>query len=225
MRKTSKLLKRKKRDTDDETLQYLDKEIQKKGRNHILPIDRYTLMETYERLTLQQALRYKWSKAVILRLIDVGGREFVMEKSRGGEHVLHTACQNKAPFDVISKLVEIGGKELFTEKYRVGNMVLYTVHENQPLIKLISKPINVKDREIVMERSSCRQTMLQSTCRRSYQALIQVLLKLIEIGGRDLSIKRSLNRDTVLYTVYKNNASIEVTSKLTEVVVMKECDE
>ena len=104
-------------------------------------------------------------------------------------------------------------------------MVLYTVYGNQPLIKLISKPINVKDREIVMERSSCRQTMLQSACRRSHRALIQVLLKLIEIGGRDLSIKRSLNRDTILYTAYKNNASIEVTSKLTEVVVMKECDE
>ena len=45
----------------------------------------------------------------ILKLIEIGGRELVMQKDRDGSTTLVSACAKNISFDVIIKLIEIGG--------------------------------------------------------------------------------------------------------------------
>ena len=62
-------------------------------------------------------------------LIEVGGRELVMEKSKRGRTILHDVCECRASIEVSSKLIEIGGRELLLEKDNNGSYALFAFFE------------------------------------------------------------------------------------------------
>lgn len=140
----SNLLRKRERDNDYEILQYLDEDVQVKGRNHIL-------MERHEYSALQEALRCKRSRVVIYKLIEVGGRELVMANDSLGQSTMYTAIMNKASNEIISKLIEVGGRELVMETYFYGETTLHTACANQTSIDIISKLVDVGGRELVMK--------------------------------------------------------------------------
>lgn len=58
------------------------------------------------------------SVEVVLKLLEVGGREFVTEKdSSGGSTALYFACTNKTPIRIVSKFIHRGwGQRAHHEK-------------------------------------------------------------------------------------------------------------
>ena len=53
------------------------------------------------------------SLGIVSKLLDVGGRELVMNEEYDGCTALHSACKNKnLSVEVVSKLLKVGGREL-----------------------------------------------------------------------------------------------------------------
>ena len=77
MAEISNLLRKRKYDNDDEILYHL-KDIEYNYRHH-------TLMERYECSVLQEAIICERSNEIVLKLIELGGRELVMEECSEGK--------------------------------------------------------------------------------------------------------------------------------------------
>ncbi len=80
------------------------------------------------------ALSYSASFDLVSALIDVGGKDLVLEKGSSRKDVavettLHAALRNDASNNVILKLLEVGGKEAVMEKKDWYNNALHWVRE------------------------------------------------------------------------------------------------
>ena len=66
-------------------------------------------------LVLYQYMMNHRSKEIIIKLIDIGGKQLVMKKNDGGQTALHNACtssrrltnKNFPSADIVSKLIEV----------------------------------------------------------------------------------------------------------------------
>ena len=68
-------------------------------------------------------------RKVLLKIIEIGGREIVMKNTHGGDTTLFTACVHKASIEITSKLLEVGGRELMMEKSRSGETPLLVAYK------------------------------------------------------------------------------------------------
>ena len=172
--------------SDDELLQYFHEEIQMQGRHDELLQQRsvYRIAPNINMFVgcniLHLSLKYGRSKAVLFKLIEIGGRELVMQKDGYGYNVLQIIFQNihdtlhtQVPIEVVLELIEIGG------------------------------------REIVMERDSEGLTILHNLCT-IQEAPIEVVSKLLDIGGRELAMVGDNDNDTALHYACIVKAPIEV---------------
>ena len=62
---------------------------------------------------------------VVSKLIEVGGRELVMEKGQAGRTALHIACSSGASVEVVSKIIEIAGTDILLQTDNNGHYALY----------------------------------------------------------------------------------------------------
>ena len=67
----------------------------------------------------------------MLKLIEAGGRELIMEKMYRGDNILHHAIRYKASIGVVTKLIEFGGKELLLQRNKKGSYPLYAYFEQK----------------------------------------------------------------------------------------------
>ena len=144
------LLKKRKRDNDDEILKYLHEEVQTNKRHHLL------MKEGEKYSSLEIAVRHQRSSKVVLKLVEVGGRDLVMTKDSDGETVLHIACSNsKASIDVVSKLIEVGGRDFVMANCHNNMNALHLAIIYRASIEVVSKLIEV-GRPAVLQYQSTR---------------------------------------------------------------------
>ena len=101
--------------------------------------------------------------SVILKMVKIGGRELVMEKTARGDTALHIACWNKknTSLDIISKLIKVGGMELVMEKSDDGDTALHCVCYNKnSSLDMISKLIDVGGRDLITVKNENGHTAL-----------------------------------------------------------------
>ena len=54
---------------------------------------------------------------VLLKLIEIGGRDIVWDKDEYGRNGLHCVCSSSdAPLEIVSKLIEVGGRDIIHDK-------------------------------------------------------------------------------------------------------------
>lgn len=216
---------------DDELLYFLCNEIEmKQNHQELMKKEYYTLYEDISSMingrapkqcnVLHVALTLEKSLAVVLKLIEIGGRELVIEKDGEGATSLHLACIHNASVEVVSKLIEIGGKEIVMERESFYNTTaLHCACINSSPIEVISKLVEIGGKELVMEKmeSLDQQTALHLICNCN-DTPIEVVSKLADIGGKELIMKKN-GRDgsTSLHYACRGEGSIEVVSKLIEI--------
>ena len=98
----------------------------------------------YNGTTLMLALNHNKSTKVLLKLIEIGGKDLVMMVDKyDGRTALHYVCGNgNISIDVVTKLIETGGQELIMVKDFVGRTALHHACENRnEPIDIVSKLI------------------------------------------------------------------------------------
>ena len=210
---------------DDEILQYLQEEIQMKGRQNELLLQKgvYRLVSEDKFVKcniLHLSLKQGRSKAVLFKLIEIGGRELVMQKDGNGNSALQIVFKNdsyvQVPNEVVSKLIEIGGRELVMMRDDIGDTALHsacTMRKGVP-IQVLSKLLEIGGPEIVMVRDDDGDTALHYAC--VSQASIEVISKIIDIGGFDLVMAKNKCGNTALHYTCTTLFSAEVVFKLIE---------
>ena len=208
---------------EDELFKFLCEEIQMKGR-HKEVMKKCTIDEVnnflngrYERTLLHLAMFLKKSEVILLKLIEIGGRELVIEKDGLGVTSLHCACSYNASIEVVSKLIEIGGEDLVIQKDEDGLTSLHRACRNNAAIEVVSKLIEIGTRELLIEKDNYGSTALHRACDDEGQASVAIVLKLVMIGGRELVTEKNILGYTALHCACRNYASIEVMSKLIEI--------
>ena len=86
----------------------------------------------YEWMALYYVCEYHASLKDISKLIEVGGKELVLEKSKNGGTALHTVSYNNASIEIILKLIEVGGDKLLSVKNSYGtNLLVYSIFKKR----------------------------------------------------------------------------------------------
>ncbi len=103
---------------ENELLQYLHEEIEEKGKHKVVMQKDESNHRGSTTLTLAMT---RQENAVALKLIEIGGKELVMEKNNYQFTSLHHAFEYNAAFEVILKIIiEVGGREIVMEKNDEG---------------------------------------------------------------------------------------------------------
>ena len=89
----------------------------------------------YGSTTLHAACGNQASIDVVLMLIEIGGRELVLNNEQlCGHTVLHIACKNRGSIEVVSKLLETGGAlTSLLQKNVVRDILHYILHVKMEL--------------------------------------------------------------------------------------------
>ncbi len=138
---------------------------------------------------------------VILRLIDVGGRDLILEKTEQyGWNSLHWACYKNMSIQVVKKFIEVGGgRDLVWEKTREGSggSTALVVAAGSASVDVVKELIEVGGgRDIVCEKDRYGDTALHSACQSNES--IDVLKLLIEYGGGDIITQVDIQHKTPL---------------------------
>ncbi len=126
---------------------------------------------------------------VILKLVEVGGRELVLKRERhSGMNAVYMACSPESPsIDVILKLIELGGKESVLVQNNIDgrNLLHHAYVKNLPDV-VLSKIIEVGGRDAVMATCNAGNTPLHYALESGEGTALGNAMKLIEIGGKEL---------------------------------------
>ena len=193
---------------NDELIQYLQEEIEMKGRRPNVKTynndsndnsDEETMKsiimqkeKTRDCTSLHLALALQKSNQVIMKLIDMGGKELVMEKNNHQMTALHYVCYNS-------------GSKSFTmrrsRRRRSSNDNDKNNH-NISTMDVLTKMLDIGGKDLVMEKNNHQWTALHYACYSN--ASIEIISKLIEIGGQDLVKATSFRNCTALHFILFN---------------------
>ena len=203
-------------------LQYLREEIENK-RNH--EVTKMCNFQGVLYTPLRLALKLDKPMEVIIKLIDIGGKDMVM--MNGLRSALHWVCCMKSTnsssvADVISKMIKVGGKELVMLQDGRGESALHWACKNENiLVDVISKMLEVGGKELVMMENKERETALHCACKNENSSN-DIISKMLEVGGKELVMMRGgnifhqmIDIDTALHVACRNRKiSIGIISKL-----------
>ena len=112
------------------------------------------MAEGEEYSALQVAVINRRSRKVVMKLIEVGGRDLVMKKGFYGMTELHWACREDASIDVVSKLIEVGGRELVMQQCDDGCTSIFAAcRGGTASMQVISKLIEIAGTEILFQEN------------------------------------------------------------------------
>ena len=154
---------------------------------------------------LQLSLKHRNSTEVVLKLIEVGGRQLVMGKDGNGENAMHFACYYNASFEVILKLIEIGEREIVLEKsegFGANSLHWACVHSDASL-KVIQKLVELGGQELVLAEDKNGDTPLHNAFRNK-NVSVEIIKKLIAVGGREILELKNEDGETALFYDYFN---------------------
>eukprot|EP00979_Chaetoceros_neogracilis_P009848 scaffold2255_cov293-Chaetoceros_neogracile.AAC.9 len=83
--------------------------------------------DDYGETCLHAAVYFDAPDDIIKTMLDIGGKELVMEKANSDETVLHYAFMNGKSYNIIKMLIEVGGKDLIMAKNTDGDNPLHSL--------------------------------------------------------------------------------------------------
>mmetsp|Transcript_23396 Transcript_23396/g.34806 ORF Transcript_23396/g.34806 Transcript_23396/m.34806 type:complete len:679 (-) Transcript_23396:171-2207(-) len=109
---------------------------------------------------------------ILLKLIEIGGQDIVLDKDAKGRNILVYACHYNAPTEVITKLVEIGGKDLVLERDRNGRSPLFdkAMDDGDIIFQLLMRH---GGEDILTDKDGSNRTLLQLLVRRDTSGIGQ----------------------------------------------------
>jgi hypothetical protein len=138
-----------------------------------------------ERTSLYAACFFDAPDDIIKAMLDIGGKELVMEVDLCDQTVLHSACENGASYDIIKMLIEVGGKDLVMVKNNDGNTAL------QFLCWFIKKHTMVAEKiKLILQAGN--NTLLLSAKNHAGQTPLDIVTDNVEVQGTSNIIKKLL---------------------------------
>ena len=135
----------------------------------------------YDGLTvLHCACKNKASTEVIVKMIELGGRQLVMQTTNKHEYddgitALHYACRYNALTEVILKMIQLGGRTLIMKRHMAMTALHYAC-ANKASIEVIILLVLVGGRKLVMKKAQYGKTALHYAHR--YHAPRKVIMML-----------------------------------------------
>ena len=169
---------------------------------------------------MHASLEHGRSQAILTKLIEIGGRELVMQKDGYGNTALQVVLKNDDAYDqevqieVVSMLIEIGGREIVMERDKMGDTALHACAMSKVPIEIISKILDIGGCEIALARDNEDDTALHYACIK--EAPIEVISKIINIGGYEVVTIENESGSTVLHYACTTLFSAEVIMKFIE---------
>ena len=207
---------------DDQLLQYLEEEIiGNRNQEEVMQIILYDIYDqTVPYSSLQYAICENKSEEVIMKLMDIGGRELIMMERYDGFNSLHIACDNKHPsMEIISKMLDIGGRELLMiASERDKFTALHIACDNRhPSTEIISKMLDIGGRELLMMADISGYTGLHNACSQEHISM-EIISKMIDMGGRELLMMNNHDSYSALHSACHNiHISIEIISEMFDI--------
>jgi hypothetical protein len=129
---------------------------------------------------------------LIERMIDIGGKELVMQTDYDGESSLHEACwqyNNGVPFKIIKSLIDKGGKELVTMMDNGGCTALQILCRGQVSIEVVEYFLQIGGgKELLFMKCSCGWNPLHEVC--DFGHSLELTKYFVGIGGRELVLEK-----------------------------------
>ena len=218
-------------DNDDNILEFIqEKQLQMTREGQIEMVMEMCIYNGYDsreikRTTLQSALLRHMSDEIVLKLIEIGGRELVMKMDSSNQNALSYACRSmRKSFQVISKLIELGGKELVMKKDNMDKTVLHYAFDraiDSSEKNIISALLEVGGRELLLADSdNCHGNAFHYGCLFGKSIPLEIILMFIDIGGKDFVMSKELIfGKTVLHQVcgWNEDFLLEIISKFIEI--------
>ncbi len=176
---------------------------------------------------LHAAIESQASIDILMKLIEIGGRELVLEKDEHDRlNPLHIVFTKMRPsMELVLKLIEIGGREALLESDQCGWNTLHYACMNNVSAEFINILIQNGGKRLVLAKDNVGRNSLHYAC--SYNAPLEVILILINAAGRSSLLVQDNYGMTPLHRVCeRRNIPVEIVSKLIEVggkhLVLKE---
>ena len=125
-----------------------------------------------------------YDTTTILRVIEVGGKELLLEEDGGRNNALHYACDYLAGIEVVTKMIEVGGRDLLMKKNCDGMNPHHEACGFGANVDVITKLIQEGGEDILTLVDDNKMNVLQHACDKN--AGIEVIKKLITVGGKEL---------------------------------------
>jgi ankyrin repeat protein len=91
---------------------------------------------------------------IIMAMIDIGGKESVMEVDIYDSTALHSSCSNGLSYNIIKMLIEVGGKDLVMAKSKRGYTALHRlcwyIKEHTKVAEIIMLILQVGDANLLL---------------------------------------------------------------------------
>eukprot|EP00979_Chaetoceros_neogracilis_P009849 scaffold2255_cov293-Chaetoceros_neogracile.AAC.10 len=81
--------------------------------------------DDYGQTCLHATVYWEAPADIIKEILDIGGKELVINKAFNAQTALHYACNNGASYNIIKMLIEVGGKDLVMAKNEYGYTALH----------------------------------------------------------------------------------------------------
>ncbi len=139
--------------------------------------------------TLSDFSHFEKGKEIVKLMIDIGGRELIMEKGNGGNSVLHSAVfgHRRAGFDIVREITRFGGKELLLQQDAFGNNILHSLCSHSTYrqnitdnVGIIRYFVDVAGKDLILQQNNEGNTSMHLVCMKPSFDLIQCF---IDRGG------------------------------------------
>jgi ankyrin repeat protein len=142
---------------------------------------------------------------IIKTLLDIGGKELVMEIDNNDDTALHSAFMNDASCNIIKMLIEVGGKDLIMAMGERDKTALHFLCSNNHNYAddIIKTLLDIGGKELVMQLDDDNCTVLHlAFCREScINKMHNIIKMIIEVGGKYLVMAKDWNGDTALHNL------------------------
>eukprot|EP00979_Chaetoceros_neogracilis_P004839 scaffold842_cov287-Chaetoceros_neogracile.AAC.2 len=140
----------------------------------------------FERTSLYAACFFDAPDDIMKAMLDIGGKELVMEVDLCDQTVLHSACENGASYDIIKMLIEVGGKDLVMAKDNNGDTALHWL-----LCRWIEEHTKAAEKiELILQAGN--NTLLLSAKNHAGQTPLDIVTHNVEVQGTSNIIKKLL---------------------------------
>jgi len=136
---------------------------------------------------------------VVMKLVDVGGSDLVLQKDMDGITSLHYLCSYATPNDVVMNMIEVGGEELVLAKDNDGwNSLFYACCFRSSNSDLIMELIQAGGRDVVVDNDHNGENSLFIACKNNVS--MNVLERMIDVGGQDILLTQNKYDKSPLYS-------------------------
>ncbi len=156
--------------------------------------------------------RFKLNPDVLMKLIEVGGKDLILSKDSWGRNAFFLACSGGSDDDecirkMIRKMIEVGGRDLVLALNDYGDCnALHTILWSKPYFyNEVMDVIKLGGRKAALYKADVIGNALHVACERFTFA--SVIGELIDVGGSKLMSEKNRSGELPIHTLILNGYS------------------